>query len=168
MEQRTAWKINMSSASLQICNTVYQRRLPVLILSQINKVHASLPISSTFILLLSSHLPLGLPSVLFSCRSPHQNLVWNSPVLHTCHILRPSHISCLYHPNDIVLAVHISSSPSYSHSHSSLTSDLFQVSYSATYSHCHRPRFTLIQKTTSLIAFGCNYSLHFRVAWLKF
>ena len=35
------------------------------------------------------------------------NSLCNSPVLHTCHILRPSHNTFIYLPNDAVLAVHI-------------------------------------------------------------
>ena len=90
-----------------------------------------------------------------SHRSPHQNPVYNSPVLHTCHMPCPSHISCSHFSKDIVLAVYVISSPSYSHSHSLLTSLLYpdiplsklilKNLHPKWLTHCPRPSFALIQ-----------------------
>jgi len=122
MEQSLYWEGNRSSASQEnphilwspmVYFPVYIIQLPALILSQINQVHVHHPISSISILLLSSHLSLPLPSGLFLTglhnKTPYATLY----VLHTCHIPRPSHISFLYLPNDIMLSVQIISSPSY-------------------------------------------------------
>ena len=72
-------------------------------LSLANTIQSPQPLltSSRSILILSSHLRLGLPNGLLSLRFPHQNLVHTSPFLHTCHMLRPSHSSPFYHPHNI-------------------------------------------------------------------
>ena len=63
-----------------------------------NSIQSPQPLltSSRSILILSSHLCLGLPNGLFPSRFPHQNLVHASPFLHTCHMPRPSHCSRFY------------------------------------------------------------------------
>jgi hypothetical protein len=68
---------------------------------------------------------LGSYKLSLSHRSQPQNPVCTSPVLHMCHVPHPSHISCLYHPNDIVLAVQIVISTSYRHAHFLLTWTIF-------------------------------------------
>ena len=70
-----------------------QRPPPVLILSQLH------PVPTTPSHFLTIHLNIILPSTSWtpqwslSLRFPHQNLVHNSPLLHTCHMPRPSHSS---------------------------------------------------------------------------
>ena len=59
------------------------------------------PTSRRSILILSSHLRLGLS------RFPHQNPVYASPLLHTRYMHRPSHSYRFYHPNNIRWAVQI-------------------------------------------------------------
>jgi hypothetical protein len=51
------------------------------------------------ILILSSHLHLGLPSCLFPTL-PHQNHVHNSPLPHPSYMARPSHSSRFYQPHN--------------------------------------------------------------------
>ena len=48
------------------------------------------PTSLRSILILSSHLRLGLQSDFISIRFPHQNPVYKSPVTHTCYTHPPS------------------------------------------------------------------------------
>ena len=62
---------------------------PVPILNQLHPV----PTSWRSILILFSHLCLGLPNGLFPSGFP--------PFLHTCHMPRPSHSSRFYHPYNI-------------------------------------------------------------------
>ena len=71
------------------------------LLSQINPVHAP-PSHSWFIIILPSHLPLGLPSGLFPSRFSTKTLYVQyifSP--HTCYMPRPSHswFDRQYRPN---------------------------------------------------------------------
>ena len=69
----------------------HKRPPPVLILSQIH------PVPTTPSHFLKTHLNIILPSTSWSSqwslslRFPHQNPVHTSPLLHTCHMLRPSH-----------------------------------------------------------------------------
>jgi len=64
------------------------------------------PTSWRSILILSSHLRLGLPSGL-SLRFPHQNPVHASPLPHTSYMPRLSHSSRCHHPQDIGWGVQI-------------------------------------------------------------
>jgi hypothetical protein len=50
-------------------------------------VRALNPTSWRSILILSSHLVLGLPMSSLSVRSPHQSPVCTSPASHACHIV---------------------------------------------------------------------------------
>jgi hypothetical protein len=96
MEQRTSWEANRFSASQEIPQILWNPKIhyrihkctpPVSILSQVVPVHNPHPTSWRFILILSSHLRLGLPSGFF----PHQNPVYASPLPHTRYMPRPSH-----------------------------------------------------------------------------
>jgi hypothetical protein len=64
---------------------------------------------------------------------PHQNLVYASPLYHTCYMPRPSHSSPCYHQNDTGWGVQILSSSLCSFLHSPVTSSLLgPTSYSQT------------------------------------
>ena len=71
MEQSPSWEANRSSSSQEIPRILWNPKahyrihkspLSVLVLSQIDEVHVSRPTSRRPILILSSHLCLGLPS----------------------------------------------------------------------------------------------------------
>ena len=109
------------------------------------------------ILILSSHLSLGLPSGLFPSgfptKTPYAPLLYPP---HTCYIPRPSHSSWFYHPNNIWWAVQITKllimqfsplpcylvplRPKYSPQH-----PVLRHPKSTLLPHCERPSFTLIQ-----------------------
>ena len=57
------------------------------------------PTSWRSIVILFSHLRLGLPSGPFSFRFPNRKTVYASPLPHTRYMPRPSHFSRFYHPN---------------------------------------------------------------------
>ena len=65
------------------------------------------PTSWRSILLLYSHLRLGLPSGLFPSGYPHRKSVYVSPLPHKRYIPRPYHSSRFYHPKNIWWAVQI-------------------------------------------------------------
>ena len=67
--------------------------LPVTILSQNNPVHASHPTSRRSILILSSHLSLGLPSSLFHSGFPTETLY--APLLSLIRATCPAHLTLL-------------------------------------------------------------------------
>jgi hypothetical protein len=75
---------NMDSGSSLPCSQE-PPRIPTL--SYINPFHISKPSYLMFILLLSFHLLLDLPSCVF--RFPHQNPIWTCSPSHTCHIHHP-------------------------------------------------------------------------------
>ena len=83
MEQSPSWEANRFLASQEILRFLWNPKVhyrthkcppPVPILSQLDPVHAPHPTSWIFILILSSHLCLGLPSGPFPLSFPHQNL----------------------------------------------------------------------------------------------
>ena len=68
--------------------------------------HNPWPTSWRYILILASHLRLGLSNGLFPSGFPTKTL-HTSPFLHTCHMPRPSHSSRFFHPHNIGWAVQI-------------------------------------------------------------
>jgi hypothetical protein len=70
--------------------------------SQTNPSHDPPPSPTSWrcILKWASHLCLGLQSSLVSLGSFHQNPIWTSPISHICLILRLSHSSWFYQPNN--------------------------------------------------------------------
>ena len=76
-------------------------------LSQLNPVHGPDPLSWRSILILSSHLRVGLPSDLLSLRFPHQNPVCISHLPHACYMPHPPYYSWPDHPNIMYWALQI-------------------------------------------------------------
>ena len=110
MEQNPSWEANRRSASQEIprlWNPKVHYRIhkcppPLSIPSHIDQVHAS---AFDF---LKIHLNIVLPSTSGSSKFPlfsmftHHNLVYTSPLPHTCYMPRPSHSSRFDRPNNIV------------------------------------------------------------------
>jgi hypothetical protein len=85
MEQNPSWEANRSSASQDVLRVlwnpkfhyhIHKRLPPVPILSHINPVRAPHPTSWRSILLLSSHLHLGLRTGLLPSGHPTKTLCW--------------------------------------------------------------------------------------------
>ena len=109
MEQSPSWKANNSSASPEISRILWNRKvyyrshknpLCVAILSQINPVYALPTIPLTWILIVSSHLHIGLPSALFPSCFPIS--LPNMP-----HMSRSCRSSCFHQPDNICWGVQI-------------------------------------------------------------
>jgi hypothetical protein len=116
MEQSSSWEANRFSANQGIPSILWiskvhfrLHKFPPLvpILSQINPVHGPHPTSWRPILILSSHLSLGLPSAPFPSGSPPKP-VSTSSLPPTCYIPRPFHSFLFDHPNNIWWGVKIS------------------------------------------------------------
>jgi len=115
MEQVPSWKDNQLSASQEIPRILWNPKVhyrihkcspPVPLLTQNDPVHAPHPTSWRSILILSSHLRLGLPSGLFPSVFPTKT-VHASSLHHTCYMPRRSHSSRFDHPNNIWWRVQI-------------------------------------------------------------
>jgi hypothetical protein len=142
MEQSPSWEANRCSASQEIPCILWKPKFhlriqkyppPVPILRQINAFHALHPTYWRSILILSSHVSLGLPGCLFPSGF-HTNTLYTpllSPyVLHAS----PNH-SRFYHPNNIGWEVQIIKLLVYGFLHSPVTSShLGPVFFSAPYS----------------------------------
>ena len=95
MEQSASWEGKRFSASQEITHILWNPKVyyhiykcppPVPTLSQINPVHAPHPTSWRYILILSSHLCLGLPSGLFPSGFPTKTVYTPllCPICATC------------------------------------------------------------------------------------
>jgi hypothetical protein len=113
MEQSLSWEANRFSASQEITSIlwnpkvhyrIHRRPQLVPILSQSMPSH---PTSWKSVLILFSHLCVGLPNDLFPSDFPAKSTVYNSPVPHTCYMPLPSQSSRFDHPNNIWWAVHL-------------------------------------------------------------
>ena len=105
-----SWEANRFSVSQEIPRILWNPKVhyrphkrppPVPILSQLHPVHTPHLISWRSILIISSHLRLGLPKWSLSLRFPHQNPVYVSPLPHSRYMPRPSHSSWFYTPGPI-------------------------------------------------------------------
>ena len=115
MQQSPSWETNWFSASQEIPRILWKSMVhyrihkcppPVPILSQLDQVDAPpQSISWISILILSSHLRLGLPNSLFPSGFPTKTLY--TPLSHTRYMPHPSHSSRFYHPNNTGWAVQI-------------------------------------------------------------
>jgi len=84
-----------SAFDIAMCCCTQKFPPPVPILSPTQSI-LSHPTSWRSVLLLSSHLCLGLPNCLFPSRFPLLNLIYASPLTHTRYMPRPSHSSRFY------------------------------------------------------------------------
>ena len=114
MQHSLSWESNRSSASQEIPRIVWNPKvhrrihkcLTHLSLSWVNSIQ-SMPSHLTSwrsILILFSHLRLGLPSGLFPSDFPTETLYTPLYSPHTCYMHRLSHYSRFDHPNNIVWA----------------------------------------------------------------
>ena len=96
-EHSPSWETSRFSVSQEIPPILWNPKVhycihkfppPVPVLSQFDPVHIPTSTSSRSVLILSSHLRLGIP---YSLIFPHQNPVYASPLTHThcmpCHLI---------------------------------------------------------------------------------
>ena len=116
MVQSPSWEANWCAASQEIPRIfvwnpkvhycIHKRPPPVPVLGQPNPVNIPTSYLLEIILILSTHLRLGLPSVLFPPVSPPRP--YTPPLLtHTRHMPSPSHSSRFYRPHNIGWGVQI-------------------------------------------------------------
>ena len=135
MSRSPSWEANRFSANQEMIHiswnpTVHDRIQkcppPIPILSHVAPVHAPHPTSWRSILILPSHLCLGLPSGLFPPGFPTKPL-YMPPLSPMCYMLRPSHSSRFDHPNNFGWGVQIIKYLiMYSFLHSAVTSSLLR------------------------------------------
>jgi len=110
MEQSPSWKANQFSASEKTSCILWNQKVhcrvykcppPVPIPSQLDPGHASPSHFLKIMLILSSHLHLGLPTGFFPSGFPTKTLYAPHLSPHTCYIPGPSHSSWFDHPNNI-------------------------------------------------------------------
>jgi hypothetical protein len=109
MEQSPSWEANRSSTTQEsprilwnpkVHDRIHKCSLPVPTLASSIQSIPTHPTSWRSILILSSHLHLGLPSGLFLSGFPTQTLYTLLPLPHSCYMPRPSHSSRFYHPHN--------------------------------------------------------------------
>ena len=112
MVQSPSWEANWFAASQEIPRIsrnpkvhyrTHKRPPHVSILCQPNPVH----IPTSHLLILSTHLRLGLPSGLFPSGFPTKTLYTPPLLTHTRHMPSPSHSPRFYHPHNIGWGVRI-------------------------------------------------------------
>ena len=103
MEQSPSWEANRFSASQEISRillnlkvhySIHKSPPPLPVLSHISPVHDPQPTSWKLILVLSSHLNLGHPCVLFPSGFPAKTLY--TPLLAPIRATCPTHLIILY------------------------------------------------------------------------
>ena len=132
MEQNPSSEANWFSASQEITRILRNSKVlyrihkcppPVPILSQLDPIHTPNHTSWRSILILSSHLRLGLPSGFIPSGFP-TNTLYRLLLSNTRYMPCPSHSSRFYHPNNIGRGVQIISSSLCSFLDSPVTSSL--------------------------------------------
>ena len=161
MVQSPSWEANWFTASQEIPRIsrnpnvhyrTHKRPPPVSILGQPNPVH--IPTSWRSVLILSTHLRLGLPSGLFPSGFPTKTLhtPLSSPIRATC----PAYL-ILYGIMDILM-----SETCWAHTWNKIASDIKLVFYSSTITMMHGPinirLYITIYKQIFLIIMYLNWS----------
>ena len=114
MGQNPSWEANRFSVTQEIFRILWNPKVhyhihkcppPVPILSHLDPIHTPHPTSWRSILILSTHLCLGLPSGLFPSGSPTKILYM--PLLSLMRATCPAQPIILDHPNNIWWVVHV-------------------------------------------------------------
>ena len=114
MEQSPSWEANRFSASQEIPRILWNPKVHYrihkvlhLFLSWTRQIQSMPPHPTSWrsVLILFSHLYLGLPNGLFPSAFPAITTIYTSPVPHTCDMPLTSHSSRIDHPNNIWWAI---------------------------------------------------------------